>query len=118
MYKRGGFLFLKKPKTKIDRMYLIDFTLVGKFHRVLLKKKLAQNYQHTTGGLSKNLFFQFQKVFKKLPEFDNQSKLKEDALLRIKKISGYKYSRILKNLPLRGQRTHTNAMTRKKRKVI
>jgi ribosomal protein S13 len=118
MYNLRGPLFSNKTKKKVDRMYFKEFILVGRQHRCLLKKRVALSALHITGGLTKKLFFQIQKMMKKLPNFINYNKLKEDAILVTKRQMGFKSTRILKNLPLRGQRTHTNAKTRKKRKVL
>jgi len=42
---------------------------------------------------------------------------KAQSLEIIRKRRGYRARRLLRGLPMRGQRTHTNAKTRKKRKV-
>jgi ribosomal protein S13 len=118
MIKIKNKFFPYKSKKKIEKINLREFNLVGLHHRSLIKKKLAFNPLHTTGGVSKSIFNQLQKLLKKSTHFVNQSKLKEDAILKTRRLSGFKSTRILKNLPLRGQRTHTNAKTRKKRKIL
>lgn len=50
-------------------------------------------------------------------KFEDKYLEKIISLTDMQKIRHYKYFRLKKNLPIRGQRTHTNAKTRKKRRV-
>ena len=52
------------------------------------------------------------------PKYINPKELKNRQFNLFKQIKNYKYSRIILHLPLRGQRTHTNAKTRKHGRVL
>jgi len=54
---------------------------------------------------------------KKSPHFSDQKLLKFSSLTLLRKIRNYRYFRLRKGMPVRGQRTHTNARTRKRRNV-
>lgn len=49
--------------------------------------------------------------------FKDQYLEKVISLSNMQKVRNYKYFRLKKHLPIRGQRTHTNAKTRKKHRV-
>lgn len=118
MIFKKNLIILKKNSEKFNKKDLYSLHLLGCFHSFLLKKKIAMQIVHPTGGLRRNLFLELQELCKKNVEFDNQNKLKEKFFSKIKKLHNYKFSRLERNLPLRGQRTHTNAKTRKKRNII
>lgn len=111
-------IILKKNSEKINKKDLYSSQLLGCFQSFFLKKKIAVHLTHPTGGLRKNLFLELQELYKKNLYFNNQIKLKEKFFSKIKKLQNYKFSRLERNLPLRGQRTHTNAKTRKKRHIV
>lgn len=111
-------IILKKNSEKEDKKNLYSLQSIGFFHFFFLKKKIAMDLNHPVGGLQKNIFLNLQEFFKKNIKFVNQSRLKEKFFSKIKKLQNYKYTRVEKNLPLRGQRTHTNSNTRRKRKVL
>jgi ribosomal protein S13 len=118
MFLKKNLIILKKNSEKFSKKDLYSLRTIGCSHFFLLKKKIACDIGHPTGGLRKNLFLELQELFKKNVQFDNQGKLKEKFFLKIKKLQNYKFSRLERNLPMRGQRTHTNAKTRKKRYII
>lgn len=95
-----------------------NFVLLGLIKRYSLKKKLALTKSNFSFGLSQNAFVRLQELIKKNPLFKDQEKIKEEAIIKIKKSLNYKNTRITRGLPLRGQRTRTNAQTRKKRNVL
>lgn len=115
---RPGFKFKGRQSLVVEPNPAPTAYSVGVHHRHLLKRKLAMYRFHQFGGLSKDFFIRLQKNLRAQPTFINHGLLKEAALVKIRKAGGFKNSRIEKNLPLRGQRTHTNAKTRKKRKVL
>ncbi len=111
-------IILKKNSEKNSKKDLYSLQTLGCSHFFLLKKKVALDIFHPTGGLRRNIFLELQEFCKKNLHFTNQNKLKEKFFSKIKKLQNYKFSRLIRRLPLRGQRTHTNAKTRKKRDII
>lgn len=111
-------IVLKKNSEKNSKKDLYSLQTLGCFHFFLLKKKIALDIFHPTGGLRRNIFLELQEICKRNLHFNNQNKLKEKFFSKIKKLQNYKFSRLERNLPLRGQRTHTNAKTRRKRNII
>lgn len=109
-------IVLKKNSEKEKKEY--SSKNLGKFYFFFLKKKIALDLTHPSGGVKKNIILGLQELFKKLPYFTNQNKLKENFFSKIKKLKNYKFSRVMRNLPLRGQRTRTNCRTRKKKKIL
>lgn len=114
------FLFLKQKNEKqnLNKKNLSSFFILGKNQTIVLKKKIGINRGHFLGGLREDLFLELQTSIKKDERFVNQLKIKEAALELLKKRLNFKHNRFVKNLPLRGQRTRTNAKTRKKRNII
>lgn len=109
-------IILKKNSDKEKKEYSLKN--LGKFYFFFLKKKIALDLTHPSGGLKRNIILGLQELFKKLPYYENQNKLKENFFSKIKKLKNYKFSRVQRNLPLRGQRTRTNCKTRKKKKIL
>ena len=115
MKLKKNLIILKKNSEKSNKRDLYSTQSLGCLQFFFLKKKIALQLTHPTGGLRKELFLKLQEIYKKNLQFDNQNKLKEQFFLKIKKIQNYKFSRLERNLPLREQSTHTNAKTRRKR---
>lgn len=109
---------IKKNSEVEDKKNLYSLQNMGFFHFFLLKKKIAIDINHPSAGLRSSLFLILQDLSKKNIQYLNQNKLKEKYFSKLKKLQNYKFTRVERNLPLRGQRTHTNAKTRRKRKVL
>lgn len=118
MVSLKNLIILKKKIEKEDKKNLYSLQTVGFFHSFLFKKKIAIDLSHPTGGLKRDFFLTLQELYKKNPQYINQNKLKENFFSKMKKLKNYKSSRIENNLPLRGQRTHTNSRTRRERKIL
>lgn len=106
----------KKILTK--KLYVKRSPSIGWQTYYMLKKRIAINYNRANCGLPKNRFWKLQNSFKKKAPFFDQRRLKITRLGELRKLMGYKADRLRKQLPLRGQRTHTNARTRKKRNIV
>jgi small subunit ribosomal protein S13 len=106
------------PKNKSILFALTNIFGVGKLNSFLLCKKLGFSQNLKITDLSQK---QIIKLIKNI-ESSNlilASDLKKERFLKLKKllsIKSYKGLRRNQGLPIRGQRTHTNARTSRKRK--
>lgn len=99
----------EEPLTEV---YFSDLSAVGPSKRILLATRLGSNKKKIADNLilAQEWFI----------EFDNE----EDRLVKLnsiktqKLISNYKGLRHSQNMPVRGQRSRTNAKTRRKRKIF
>lgn len=84
---------------------------MGTATRALLSNKLGGALQENLAGLIDSGVFE---------SFENREELldKQQILKNLSMISSYRGNRLKLNMPVRGQRTHTNAKTRRKRKII
>ena len=95
---------------------LIQIYGVGKANSLLICKKLGFSKNLKTKNLSKE---QINRLINLIDSLDLASELKKLKLLSAKKllfIKSYKGLRKNQGLPIRGQRTHTNARTARKRR--
>jgi small subunit ribosomal protein S13 len=105
------------PQNKSIIFALVSIFGIGKFHANLFCNKLGFSKNLKVKNLSKE---QITKLIK-LIELSNKTignDLKKLRLLKTKKIlsiKSYKGLRRKQGLPVRGQRTHTNARTSRKR---
>jgi ribosomal protein S13 len=83
----------------------------------LLKFKSLMALQNNCLFFSKN-YFNLITRFKNTKLFINHTLKKYEIFSLLKKKKSYKFKRYKNNLPLRGQRTHTNARTRKEFFII
>ena len=91
---------------------------IGKSHALLFCKKLGFSKNLKIKNLSKEQITELIKIIE-LSDFAIVSELKKLRLLKTKKllsIKSYRGLRQKQGLPVRGQRTHTNARTSRKRK--
>nr|YP_009115274.1 ribosomal protein S13 [Berkeleya fennica]AJA05795.1 ribosomal protein S13 [Berkeleya fennica] len=97
---------------------LIQIYGVGKANSLLICKKLGFSKNLKTKNLSKEQINRLINLIDSL-DLDLASELKKLKLLSAKKllfIKSYKGLRKNQGLPIRGQRTHTNARTARKRR--
>jgi len=113
------YLFESELSKKKSVMFALTSIFgIGKINSFLLCKKLGFSQNLKVKDLSKE---QFVKLVKTI-ESSNlilASDLKKERLLKLKtllSIKSYKGLRRNQGLPIRGQRTHTNARTSRKRK--
>jgi len=92
--------------------------VLGKSAQLDIKKKLGICVYNSYCGLQRPTFSRLVSFLKKYPKYSDQKKLKYDNIQRIHRMAGYRSLRLRLNLPARGQRTHTNAKTRRKRKIV
>jgi len=93
---------------------------VGKKHSEVFSKKIGCSINFKIKNLSEDQIFELLKVIEKSKLIINDE-LKKYQLLLFKKlilIKSYRGLRRLKGLPIRGQRTHTNAKTVKMYKKL
>ena len=108
------------PKNKSILFAIMYIFGIGKFHALLFCKKLGFSKNLKVKNLSKE---QINKLIKfvELSDLVVVSDLKKLKLLKTKKllsIKSYRGLRQKQGLPVRGQRTHTNARNSRKRKKI
>lgn len=97
---------IPKPRAVENESPKLNSYIVHNLHSLGLNKYMSPPY------LDK-LF-----VFYKKSSLHNDDYLKkQEAFAKLKKQRSYRYFRLKRNLPTRGQRTHTNARTRRKRRV-
>jgi len=104
------------PSNKSVFFSLIYVFGIGKFNSFLICKQLGFLKNLKIKNLSKEQINQMTKIIEYL-NFELASELKKKKTLTAKKlifIKCYKGLRKIKKLPVRGQRTHTNAKTAKK----
>jgi small subunit ribosomal protein S13 len=90
---------------------------LGKFSSLLVCKRLGFSKNLKTNNLSKDQLTQLIETIEGLNK-ELAGALKKSKILHTKKlvsIRSYKGLRKIKGLPIRGQRTHTNAKTARKR---
>lgn len=106
------------PKNKSILFALINIFGIGKLNSFLFCKKLGFSQNLKIKDLSQK---QITKLIKNIESSSLilANDLKKERLLKLKKlllIKSYKGLRRNQGLPIRGQRTHTNARTSRKRK--
>lgn len=118
---RGAGIILFPPKT-LNRSRLakkLTRPALGRSTLLDINKKLAFIRSLPASGLPRRAIFdKLVSVLRRYSRFEDQKKKKYDHIQFIHKMQGYRSLRLRGNLPARGQRTHTNAKTRKKRRVI
>ena len=105
------------PENKLVFLSLMHVYGLGKSISLLICKRLGFSKNLKVKHLSKE---QINKLVKTIENLDKElaSDLKKLKILATKKlvnIKSYKGLRKIKGLPIRGQRTHTNAKTSRKR---
>jgi small subunit ribosomal protein S13 len=105
------------PENKSVFLSLVHIHGLGQFKSLFICKRLGFSTNFKTKSLSKE---QSNKLIKTIEYLNLKlaSGLKKSKLLSLKKliaIKSYKGSRKIRGLPVRGQRTHTNAKTSKRR---
>lgn len=105
------------PENKSVFLSLMHIYGLGKFHSSLICKRLGFSKNLEVKNLSKE---QVNKLIKTIEHLNINlaSDLKKSKILSTKRlisIKSYKGLRKARGLPIRGQRTHTNAKTSKKR---
>lgn len=106
------------PNTKSIQFSLQKIYGIGKQHSFLFCKQLGFSKNLKTSELSKD---QIIKLIKKIANSDiivtnELKKLQIFLLQNLINIKSYRGLRRLQGLPIRGQRTHTNSKTSKRRK--
>ena len=109
--KKNSFLLKKK---------VINYMLIFKRKKnIFLRKYFIKN------GISFLLNLNMNILFKYLYEINLLKKKvisiylnKKEKLLNLKKLKSYKGIRLIRKLPINGQRTKSNAKTRKKRNIL
>lgn len=111
------YLFESKiPENKSVVIALTSVYGIGKSNSILICKKLGFSKNLKIKDLSKDQINQLLKVIESL-NLELASDLKKIKLLQLKKlisIKSYRGLRRAQGLPVRGQRTHTNARNSKK----
>lgn len=105
------------PENKSVFLSLVHIYGFGKFKSLLVCKRLGFSQNFKAKNLSKEHLSKLIKTIEHL-NLKLASDLKKLKLLSTKKliaIKSYKGSRKIRGLPARGQRTHTNAKTSRKR---
>lgn len=103
-----------KKKVKISLTYIYG---VGKTSALELCKKCKINPESKANDLTDSQITQLSKLFEKEYEVEGDLRRKETlAIKRLQAISCYRGLRHRRGLPCRGQRTKTNARTRKGKK--
>jgi small subunit ribosomal protein S13 len=98
----------RAPRPAVGRATLLD-----------INKKLAFTRPLLASGLPRRAIFdKLISVLRRYPRFADQKKVKYDYIQVVHRMQGYRSLRLRSNMPARGQRTHTNAKTRKKRGII
>ena len=105
------------PENKSVFLSLTHIYGLGKFNSLLICKRLGFSKNLKVKNLSKEQVNKLVKTIEYL-NIELASDLKKSKIISIKKlisIKSYKGLRKTKGLPIRGQRTHTNAKTSRKR---
>lgn len=104
-------------ENKLVFLSLMDIYGLGKFLSLLVCKRLGFSKNLKTKDLSKDQLTELIETIESLNK-ELAGALKKSKMLRVQKlvyIRSYKGLRKIKGLPIRGQRTRTNAKTAKKR---
>lgn len=109
-------------ETELSENKSIYFSLtkvfgVNQFQSFLICKKLGLSYNCTLSKLSPDQIVKLIKFIESLNLLINSNLKKSNIMLskKLVQIKAYKGIRKLRGLPVRGQRTHTNAKTASKR---
>lgn len=105
------------PENKSVFLSLANIYGLGKFRSLVICKRLGLSKNFKAKNLSKEHINKFIKIIECL-KIELASDLKKSKILSVKKlisIKSYKGLRKIRGLPVRGQRTHTNAKTSRKR---
>ena len=104
-------------ENKLVFLSIMDIYGLGKFSSLLVCKRLGFSKNLKTKNLSKDQLTQLIETIESLNK-ELAGALKKSKILRVQKlvsIRSYKGLRKIKGLPIRGQRTRTNAKTARKR---
>jgi small subunit ribosomal protein S13 len=105
------------PENKSVFLSLVHIYGLGKFKSLFICKQLGFSKNFKIKNLSKEHINRLIKIIEHL-NLKLSSDLKKSKIISIKKlisIKSYKGLRKIRGLPARGQRTHTNAKTSRKR---
>lgn len=105
------------PENKSVFLSLANIYGFGKFKSLVICKRLGFSKNFKAKNLSKEHINKLIKIMESL-NMELASDLKKSKMLSIKKlisIKSYKGLRKVRGLPVRGQRTHTNAKTSRRR---
>lgn len=105
------------PENKSVFLSLANIYGLSKFKSSAICKRLGFSKNFKAKNLSKEHINKFIKIIERL-KIKLASDLRKSKILYLKKlisIKSYKGLRKIKGLPVRGQRTHTNAKTSRKR---
>lgn len=109
--------FKKEGKNKLVIKALSENYGIGYKQACLILDKIGLSKKYTVENLKENDFNRISKIIEKHFLIEDQlKKKKQEDIKRLKKIKTYKGVRHSLGLPVRGQRTCSNARTQKKRR--
>jgi small subunit ribosomal protein S13 len=103
---------VKLPGSKSAHLSLTEFYGIGKYKSALLLRKIGVNSSKKMNSLTARQLTQLTGFIERETLIEGKLKRqKQSDILILKEISSYRGIRHTRNLPVRGQRTHTNAKT-------
>lgn len=110
----------KLPENKSIIFSLTSIYGIGFYTSTLICKKLGFSLNFKTKNLDKDQTTKLLKLINSLnlPLNNELKKLKTLSLKKLVNVKSYRGLRRLKGLPVRGQRTHTNAKSSRKNKNV
>ena len=105
------------PKQKRIIIALTYIFGIGKYRSRIILKKANINEDVRVKELSENEILTIRDLLSKYIIEGNLTRQVSNDIRRLKEIGSYRGSRHRKKLPCRGQRTHTNARTKKGKRI-
>lgn len=105
------------PQHKRIEAALTEITGIGRSLSAKILKKLNIDFDKKVKDLTENELIRIQEEISKIPtEGELRRRISQD-IKRLQEIGSYRGYRHRRNLPVRGQRTRTNARTKRGKKI-